>query len=76
MSGMSVVDGVPHVWGVPCVEDTKPPILDCFSKWRCPHCRANLSDKLICLNACHLTAPQARNFNNKMREIAHQLPKD
>jgi len=68
MSGMSIINGVPHVWDVPCTEDEKEPLLDCFSKWRCPHCNANLSKEMICLNACHLTAPQARNFENLMSE--------
>lgn len=62
MSGMRYVDGVPHVWGRPAKYDPDKPILDCFGHWRCPYCNAHMTagEEPICLNACHLTAPQAR----------------
>lgn len=69
MTGMSVVDGVPHVWGKPATKDSDEPLLSCFSQYRCPHCQAHLSagPPVICLNACHLTAPQVSRFHSGLR---------
>lgn len=69
MSGMSYRNGVPHVWGEPCIWDERPPLLDCLSQWVCPHCNAHLSSAPeICLNACHLTAPQIQKFHSQISE--------
>ena len=70
MSGMTYIDGHPYVWGRPATRDEKEPLLDCFSRWLCPHCGANLTSGAapICLNACHLTAPQYAKFNALLRD--------
>lgn len=75
MQGMTYHNDHPHVWGQPAVWDDEMPVLDCMSQWRCPHCRARLTkDKPeICLNACHLTAPQARRFQGLMAESAIKM---
>lgn len=69
MSGMQYIDGVPHVWGRPATKDDEPPLLDCFSQWRCPHCNAHMSAEPypICLNACHFTAPMVRTMQDGLR---------
>ena len=75
MHGMSYENGIPHVWGEPCTLDPKPVLLDCFSQYQCPHCGAHLSGKPpeICLNACHLTAPQAREFKELMYGLREDM---
>ena len=69
MSGMTYVDGVPYVWGRPAKFDQDEPLLDCFGHWRCPHCNARMTadESPICLNACHLTAPQVRALTDGLR---------
>ena len=77
MSGMSYIDGTPYVWGKPAIKDDEPPLLDCFSQWKCPHCHAPLSGgaKPICLNACHLTAPQLREMHGRLRAVDNEAAK-
>ena len=67
MTGMSYIDGVPHVWGRRATEDKdfdgSVHEMMGSSSWVCPHCGAHLrksseTNLEICLNACHLTAPQ------------------
>lgn len=74
--GHCVIDGVPHINGKPARWDDKMAdmlLLDgAFSRWRCPECGACLSgDGLICLNACHFSAPMAARFQQLMIE-AHR----
>lgn len=75
MNGLQYIDGQPYVWGRPAMKDDEPPLLDCFSQWRCPHCNAHMSsgEKPICLNACHLTAPQMRAFQDGLRTAAARV---
>lgn len=77
MHGMTYQNGTPHVWGKPCTKDEAPPLLDCFSQWRCPHCEGNLSGgaQPICLNACHLTAPQIAEFHDGLQRAARGVAK-
>ena len=61
--GHAIINGKPYINGKPAVWDDTPPLLDCFSHWKCPECNAALSVKgLICLNVCHLSAPAFRRF--------------
>lgn len=73
--GIEIKDGIPHVWGVPCIKDEEKPFLDCFSQWKCPHCKAHMSKKMICLNACHLTAASYNKFNDLICNIAAEIDK-
>lgn len=65
--GVEIIDGVPHIQGKPAVIG-KDPLLDCFSKWRCPICNAYLSTSLICLNGCYLGAEGVKRFHQFMRD--------
>lgn len=76
ISGLQVIENVPWIWGIPCKKDAnhKGSIHDKIglSEWICPHCNAHLSHKLICLNACHLTAAGLRRFEQEMRTALAQ----
>jgi len=63
MSSIRLIDGVPHLHNIPALDAGEDP-LDLFSKWRCPFCKCRLSKNPphICLNACHLTAPELTTF--------------
>lgn len=72
--GNEVIDGVPYINGKPAIWDDNKPTLDCFSNYRCPECEANLSkDGLICLNACHLSAPSFQRFQAGIREAVFRV---
>ena len=63
--------GRPWINGKPALLDENEPLLDCFSRWLCPECDANLSaDTLICLNACHLSAAADRRFRQALGEAS------
>lgn len=73
--GHEVIDGVPYINGKPATlgEPVMEEMKDVFSQYRCPECNANLSkDKLICLNACHLSAASMRRFQNLLAEASHR----
>lgn len=70
-----LTDGTPHINGKPAIPcDCKERLL-CgdggpMLPWRCPECNAHLGKSGICLNACHLTGPQVRRFEDGLREAA------
>lgn len=71
-TGVLVVGDRPYIHGVPAALDPEPPLLpEVLSPWRCPHCNAHLAvDGHICLNGCHLTAPQYHDFQARIREAS------
>lgn len=72
----------PVIWGKPATWEEDDPILPTFTHWLCPHCGANLvkadraipmhgnKNEYICLNACHLTAPQHAEFQGGVMKAA------
>lgn len=70
MNHREVIEGVPFIHGEKAIWDEKKPLLDCFSQWLCPKCKANLSaDSLICLNACHLSDKSKARFHTVMKSM-------
>lgn len=72
------IDGksVPHICGLPCEWDEKEPLIDAFSRWMCPICKAHLgSEFLICLNGCHLTKRQQEQFSSMMNDVVGTIDK-
>jgi hypothetical protein len=78
----------PILWSKPATWDEDDPLIDTFTHWRCPHCGANLvkpelvipmhgnRNEYICLNACHLTAPQSAELHRGLREAAARVGAD
>ena len=66
--------GVPYINGKRAKFDKEPSLLpEAFSQWRCPECKAHLSARLqICLNACHLTERQQRDFAAQMSAVTRK----
>ena len=60
MKGVTKIDGVPHIKGIPCVWDRYFNLSSAeylgLSEWLCPFFFLNLSkqgDEFVCLNDCH-----------------------
>ena len=61
MNGITEEDGVPHVWGIPCIRDRnyRLSLAEYFGLtfWLCPYCDSHLIQKegsKICINDCHI----------------------
>ncbi|HXB39374.1 MAG TPA: hypothetical protein VNZ49_02460 [Bacteroidia bacterium] len=68
MNGITEEDGVPHVWGVPCIRDKNYRFSLAeylhLTVWLCPYCYSHLiqkEDSKICINDCH----KSRNDKQK-----------
>lgn len=74
--GVVLFQGVPYIHGVPAKHDphTSEFLRNISSEYRCPHCKAYLAvESYICLNLCHLTTPQYRDFQAKIAEAEHRV---
>ena len=70
---VEVIDGVPHIHGARATRDEKEPLLDTFSRWLCPVCKANLAKRgFICLNGCHLSRGAHSRFLAHMRRVTEK----
>lgn len=74
--GVVLFQGVPYIHGVAAKHEPHESVWlkEISSEYRCPHCNSYLAtDSYICLNLCHLTTPQYRNFQNKLAEAEHRV---
>ncbi|MGZ3862202.1 MAG: hypothetical protein ACXVPN_11810 [Bacteroidia bacterium] len=59
--GITEKNGIPYVWGVPCIKDAEYKFsLNKFpvTIWLCPHCLQNISfenEDIFCVTGCHLS---------------------
>jgi hypothetical protein len=67
MNGITEKNGIPYVWGVPCVKDNyykfSADRLVGRTAWLCPHCMDNISlenEEMFCRNSCHLVKNAVR----------------
>ena len=67
MNGITEKNGLPYVWGVPCVKDYyyqfSADRLMRRTAWLCPHCLDNISlenEEMFCQNSCHLAKNAVR----------------
>ena len=68
---LEIIDAVPYIHGQRAIWDENEPLIDAFSQWRCPVCKANVSaESLICLNACHLSKESQEGFRKAMSSLS------
>ncbi|HWY39076.1 MAG TPA: hypothetical protein VNY73_10990 [Bacteroidia bacterium] len=70
MEAISEHNGVPYIWGVPCIKDKNYRFSSAeflgLSEWVCPHCHSHISQEngdIICLNSCHLKKKRSKKSN-------------
>lgn len=74
--GVVLCEGIPYIHGVPAKYDPQESeiLRTIASDYRCPHCNSPLApESYICLNLCHLTTPQYRDFQAKIAEAQHRV---
>jgi len=61
MDGITIKQGVPHIWGIPCTRDAnyKFSLAEYLGLmvWLCPFCDSHLcvrEKQITCLNNCHV----------------------
>ena len=65
---LQMIDGIPHIHDKPAIWDEEKPLLDCFSQWRCPTCKANLAAE-----PPHYLLERLPSFQHKYNERQVQL---